>query len=180
MVVAAAGGGLLAGLSSTVYVMRQPSLYASSTTLVVGSFIQDPNPSGNEFYLAQQLADSYANFVQRGTIRQATMQALGMDWLPEYSACASAQLLEITVTDVDPQRAQRVAQELANQIIEASPAGQAEQGHQAFVGQRLQKLETDIEPRKMRLNASRRRWQMSLAPPRSRDCRMKSQYYQAR
>ena len=98
---------LLAGVSSTFYLLRQPSLYQSRTTLVVGSFIQDPNPSGNDFYLTQQLAATYADFIQRGAVRQATMAALGMDWLPDYSADANAQLLEITVTDVDPQRAQR-------------------------------------------------------------------------
>jgi non-specific protein-tyrosine kinase len=135
---------VLAGVSSSLYLMRQPLQYQSRTTLAIGNFIQDPNPTGNEIFLAQQLAATYEGLVQRETVRQATAKSLGLDWLPSYSARAAGQMLEITVVDTDPERAQRVAQELGNQLIQMSPAGQAEQDRQRFVGQRLQKLETDI------------------------------------
>ncbi|MFN3982523.1 MAG: Wzz/FepE/Etk N-terminal domain-containing protein, partial [Caldilinea sp.] len=135
---------ILAGVSSSLYLMRQPLQYQSRTTLAIGNFIQDPNPTGNEIFLAQQLAVTYEGLVQRETIRQATAKSLGLEWLPSYSARSSGQMLEITVVDTDPERAQRVAQELGNQLIQMSPAGQAEQDRQRFVGQRLQKLETDI------------------------------------
>ena len=52
--------------------------------------------------------------------------------------------MEIAVTDTDPQRAQAVARELANQVILQGPAGRAGGERQAFVEQRLQKLEADI------------------------------------
>jgi non-specific protein-tyrosine kinase len=135
---------LLAGLSSAFHLVRQPALYESRSTLVIGNFVQDPNPSGNEIYLAQQLASSYAALVQRESVRQGAMEALGLGWLPNYSVRANGQLLEIAVTDTDPVRAQQVAQELGNQLILLSPAGQAEQDRQRFVEQRLQKLEVDI------------------------------------
>jgi non-specific protein-tyrosine kinase len=136
--------GAIAGMSSFAYLERQPSRYESRTTLVVGSLIQNPNPSGNELFLTQQLAAAYADFAQKGTVRQATMQALGMDWLPFYSTRADGQMLEISVIDDDPVRVQAVASELAHQIIQQSPAGQAEVGRQEFVTQRLQSLEEDI------------------------------------
>ncbi len=136
--------GAIAGMSSFAYLERQPSRYESRSTLVVGSLIQNPNPSGNELFLTQQLAATYADFAQKGAVRQATMQALGMDWLPYYSTRADGQMLEISVIDDDPVRVQAVASELAHQIIQQSPAGQAEVGRQEFVTQRLQKLEEDI------------------------------------
>ncbi len=136
--------GILAGLSSYFYVSRQPALYESRTTVIVGSFIQDPNPDNNNLYLAQNLASNYAEFLQRSTIRQATMESLGMTWLPNYTARPSGQLVEIAVVDTDPARAQQVAQELANQLILHSPTGQAMLDREAFVEQRLAKIEKDI------------------------------------
>ena len=46
------------------------------------------------------------------------MAALGLAWLPEYTAKAvpNTPVVEISVTDTDPQRAQAVANELANQL----------------------------------------------------------------
>ncbi len=136
--------GSIAGMSSFAYLERQPSRYESRTTLVIGSLIQNPNPSGNELFLTQQLAATYADFAQKGAVRQATMEALGMSWLPNYTTRADGQMLEIAVTDEDPVRVRAVASELAHQIIQQSPAGQAEVGRQEFVTQRLEKLEDDI------------------------------------
>lgn len=135
---------VLAGMSSVIYLAQKPSLFESRTSLMVGSVIQNPNPSGQDFYLTQQLAGTYANFVKRDAIRQATMQALDMDWLPYYNAYANGQLLEIAVTDTDPQRAQLVAEELANQVILQGPTGRTQSDRIAFVDQRLRKLEEDI------------------------------------
>ncbi len=53
---------------------------------MVGSAIDNPNPDGNEFWLTQQLATTYADIVNREPLRTATMAALGMTWLPGYTA----------------------------------------------------------------------------------------------
>ena len=135
---------MLAGVSSFVYLIQKPSIYESHTSLMVGSVIQNPNPTGQDLFLTQQLASTYADFVKRDAIRQATMDALGMTWLPYYAAHANGQLLEISVTDTDPARAQSVAQELANQVILQGPAGRTQSERLAFVDQRLHKLEEDI------------------------------------
>ncbi len=143
---------VLAGISSFTYVSQQPLIYQSRTTLMVGSVFQDPNPDGNRIYLSQQLAATYADYAQRATIRQATMDALGMNWLPEYSARVSGQLLEVTVVDTDARRAQQVAQELARQLVLQSPSGQGQLGRQAFVEQRLQKMEGDISETELEID----------------------------
>lgn len=142
-----AGASLIAVLSSFLYLRSQPVLYESHTTVMVGSPTQDPNPGSDVVYLTQVLARIYADLAQRSTVRQATMDALGLEgWLPQYfvNALPNSQVIEITVSDVDPARAQAVAAELVNQLIALSPAGLEEQDRRNFVQEQLNSLETNI------------------------------------
>jgi len=139
---------LVAGIFSYVYIIRQPTIYQTRTTLMIGTAINDPNPTSNEFALGQQLAAAYANIANRQMIRDATMEALGINGLPAYNAQAlpNTQLIEIAVSDTDPQRAQAVANELAAQLVLMSPTEtqSEEQGRQEFINQRLNILEEQI------------------------------------
>jgi succinoglycan biosynthesis transport protein ExoP len=140
---------LLAGVTSFVAASMQPPVYRTAATLMVGRAIDNPNPTGDEFYLSQQLAGSYADLAQRSPVREAAMAALQLGALPEYIARAlpNSQLVEISVTDTDPVRAQAVANELANQLIRKSPTdvegGTADR--QQFVNRQLDQLEASIE-----------------------------------
>jgi succinoglycan biosynthesis transport protein ExoP len=140
---------LIAAIFSFLSILRQPAIYQARTTLMIGTTINNPNPSGNELFLGQQLAAAYADLANREIILNATRNALGMNQLPEYFAQAlpNTQLIEIYVNDVDPQRAQIVANELAAQLILLSPvSGQSEErGRQEFVHQRLNNLEAQIQ-----------------------------------
>ncbi|HZD10282.1 MAG TPA: polysaccharide biosynthesis tyrosine autokinase [Candidatus Binatia bacterium] len=139
----------LAAASSFVAVSQQVPVYQSKTTLMLGSTIDDPNPSGNEINLTQQLAGLYADIANRQVVREKTMEALGLDSLPDYEArpLPNSQLIEIVVTDVSPERAQAVANELANQLILQSPTAPdpEEQDRQAFINDQLATLQTNIE-----------------------------------
>ncbi len=139
---------LVAAASSFLVTRQQPPVYRTHTTVMIGSAIENPNPNGNEFWLTQQLASTYADIVNREPIRAATMAALGLTWLPGYSArvMPNTQLVEISVTDTDPRRAQAVADEVANQLIRSSPtaSGREDQQRQAFISQQLSDLETKI------------------------------------
>ncbi len=139
---------LVATISSYMATKQQPPVYRARTTLMVGRPIQDPNPSSNELYLTRQLAAAYADIAQREPIRNATMKALGLPWLPEYHvrAIPNTNLLEITVIDISPERAQAVASELANQLVRMSPTnsnGVIEE-HREFINQQLTKIEAAI------------------------------------
>lgn len=146
---------LVAAASSFLATRQQPPNYSSKTTLIVGSTIENPNPSGNDIWLGQQLAQTYAELAKRDVIKLATMQALGLSWLPKYTVTLvpNTQLLEINVVDASPERAQAVAQELAHQLIEQSPsAPELEQrDRQAFVNRQLQDLETNIDATRARI-----------------------------
>jgi capsular exopolysaccharide synthesis family protein len=139
---------LIAALSSYYVSSQQPALYQSSTTLMIGSAIDNPNPTSGELYLEQQLAGTYTNIANQNPIREATMEALGLTWLPEYyvSTLTNSQLIQIVVIDTVPERAQVVAQELANQLILQSPSGlnQQDQERKDFIEGQLNALQEQI------------------------------------
>jgi capsular exopolysaccharide synthesis family protein len=139
---------LIAAVSTVVGTTVQPKIYIARTTLIVGQSINNPNPSSPQFYLEQELAKIYADVVVREPIRRATMEALGMEWLPSYVARAlpNTQLLEIAVSDTSPRRAQAVAAELANQLILSSPGGanSEELQRSSFTDEQLSSLQEDI------------------------------------
>ena len=140
---------LIAAVFSSLSILRQPTIYQARTTLMIGTTINNPNPSSSELFLGQQLAAAYADLANREIVLNATKNALGMDGLPQYIARAlpNTQLIEITVNDSNPERAQKVANELAAQLMLLSPisAQSEEQGRQAFVHERLNNLETQIK-----------------------------------
>lgn len=155
--VAAAGASYLA-------TRNEPIVYQARTTLMIGGTINDPNPSTSEFALGEQLAAAYADIASRELVRQATMAKLGVTRLPDYIARAlpKTQIMEIIVSDRDPRRAQQVANELANQLIQLSPTNldQEEQNRLNFVNQqldiieaRLNETESQIETLKLQLGS---------------------------
>ena len=139
----------VAAVSSFLAVLNQPNTFQAHTTLMIGSFIQDPNPNSNEYYLAQQLASTYADIANRELIQGETQQALGLPFLPINltKAIPNTSLIEISVTDTDPERAQLVANELSTQLIKHSPSGinPEDEGRQKFVADQLDTLQQQIK-----------------------------------
>jgi polysaccharide biosynthesis transport protein len=139
--------GIAAGTSYFVE-GQQPPVYKATTTLLIGRAINNPNPSSNDLYLSQQLAGVYADIAKRDPVRSATMSALGLTTLPPYqvNVIANTQLMEIDVTDTNPVVAQRVAMELATQLIAHSPSGmqQSEQNRQNFIQKQIDGFQKDI------------------------------------
>lgn len=140
---------MLALVASAISALYQPKVYVSKTTLVIGTTILNPNPDSGQIYVAQQLAQIYADMARREPIQQAAMEALGIEWLPEYQTrvVPNTQMVEISVTDTNPERAQIIANELANQLMKQSPAiADTETGtRQEFIRQQLSSLQTQIQ-----------------------------------
>lgn len=143
---------VLATVSAYIFVRQRPAVYISTGTVMVGTAIQERNPDTQQLSLTQGLAQTYARIAQRPSIKEATMQALGMDWLPEYTVRVDSQLIEISVTDVDPQRAYAVASELINQLILLSPGGQERQQRETFIQEQLRKLEQGLRDTEDEIN----------------------------
>lgn len=137
---------LVATVSMTIATFFEPTQYSSRATVMIGASIRDPNPNSGELYLAQQLVTTYVDLIQRASVREPTMAALGMDWLPQYTArqVPGTQLMEINVVDTDPVRAQAVGQALIDQLIALSPQGAQEQKRADFIEQELDALQVSI------------------------------------
>lgn len=135
---------VLGGVSAFVLMRQRPPVYISTGTVMVGTALQERNPDSQQLSLTQGLAQTYARIAQRPSVKNATMAALGMDWLPQYNVRSESQLIEITVTDIDPQRAFAVATELINQLILLSPGGQERQAREVFIQEQLRKLEQSV------------------------------------
>lgn len=135
---------IVAATASFIYTATQPPMYVSQATIMVGSSIQDPNPNGGEFYLALQLADTYADIANRAPLQRGAMEALGLTWLPYYSVSQipNRPVIQLLVYDQDPERTYRVAEELTRQIILLGP--REEQNRRDFVDQQLTKLQDSI------------------------------------
>jgi len=137
-------------LTSFIAVSQQPPVYEARGTRLIGSAINNPNPTGNEFWLSQQLAETYSDIARREVIQQAVMDQLGLTWLPAYTArpVPNTQLLEIRVQDSSPERAMVVARELGDQLILRTPtSGDQQEGgeRQAFISKQLDDLEGKIK-----------------------------------
>lgn len=137
---------LVATASMALAAATEPVQYSSRATLMIGASIRDPNPNSGELYLAQQLVTTYVDLIQRASVREPAMTALGMPWLPDYAArqVPGTQLMEINVIDADPVRAQAVNQALIDQLIALSPQGAQEQRRAEFIDQELDALQVSI------------------------------------
>jgi capsular exopolysaccharide synthesis family protein len=140
---------LVATVASFFAIQGQPDLFEARTTLMVGSTISNPNPTGTDFVAGEALAIAYAEIANREGVRNATMEELGLRSLPQYVAQAlpRTQFLEIIVTDLVAERAQMVANELAAQLIRISPTSfetADEESRLDIVNQQLILYEQDI------------------------------------
>lgn len=142
---------LVAGVSSYLSTRSMPRIYQASTTVIIGQTLQEPNPTGQDFWTGEQLAQTYANMVRRQPILQGVAQALGLSYIPSAENVSArsvpgTQLLEISVRDTDPERARVIADEIAHQLILQSPTESPdEQQRWTFVQSQLQDLEAKIE-----------------------------------
>jgi polysaccharide biosynthesis transport protein len=145
--------GVFVALGATLLALRgEPPQYEARAALLVGQALRQQQPTGTDINLERDLARTYSQIASRRPVREATMQALGMDWLPEYTVrpVPNTQLIEILVIDSDPVRVAAVANELANQLILQTPAntGPEEAQRQGFVRQQLDDLEASISATK--------------------------------
>jgi capsular exopolysaccharide synthesis family protein len=134
--------------STYFFISKQPPVYLSHTTLVIGNLYTDPNPSNNDFYLNQQLGSFYSNLATTEPVKEATLKSLGLTILPKFTVKPQGnnQFIEIDVTDSDPVLAMQVANELAKQIIALSPAAaQANGQDQNFTREQIDKIKKQIE-----------------------------------
>jgi capsular exopolysaccharide synthesis family protein len=142
---------LVATVSSYLGTRQMPRIYQATTTVMVGQVLEQADPSAQDLYLSQQLALTYADMVRRRPVLEGVAEELGLNYVPWPETVSArqvpgTQLLEITVQDTQPERAQALADGIAYQLILQSPTGFSEdQQRWAFVQAQLEDLESNIE-----------------------------------
>jgi capsular exopolysaccharide synthesis family protein len=140
---------VIATISAYAATRQQPPIYQARSTIIVGRAFAMANPSGDDVWLTQQLANTYADIAKREPVQAATKASLGIQDLPDYRlrVVPNTQLIEISVEDTSPQRAQAVANEVATQLIRQSPVSSSggTQQRQDFINQQLSDLEVKIK-----------------------------------
>jgi succinoglycan biosynthesis transport protein ExoP len=139
---------------SYYFVSQQADLYQAKATITVGaSLFQNPDPDPWQMNLSNTLASAYAELVRQGPVTEAVIERLGLQRSPEQLAAqigtgirSGAQLLEIYVTDTNPEAAALIANALADELIRRSPAsGGRDPEQQEFVRSQLEGLQVKIE-----------------------------------
>jgi capsular exopolysaccharide synthesis family protein len=131
--------------------LQMPRIYQATTTVMVGQVLGQPDPSAQDLYLSQQLAQTYADMVRRRPILEGVAEALALDYVPAAANISArqvpgTQLLEIAVRDTHAERAMYIANGIAYQLILQSPTGAGEeQERRVFVQAQLKDLESRIQ-----------------------------------
>lgn len=141
---------LVASVSSYIGTLGMPRIYQATTTVMIGQTLQQANPSSSDIYISQQLAQTYAEMVKRRPVLLGAAGALGLEYVPSAGDISTrqvpgTQLLEISVRDTIPLRAQALADEIAHQLILQSPTASEDFERQSFVRERLEGIEANIE-----------------------------------
>lgn len=143
---------------------QQPQLYQAQATLMVGGSIWTANPNPNAVQISTMLAQSYAQLVKRQPVTRAVIDKLGLQTTPDVLAQQitarvqpQSQLLEIQVTDLNPQWAAVIANALANELIIQSPGARQTSEERSFNEKQLIDLRARIETVTQDLEAERAR-----------------------
>jgi capsular exopolysaccharide synthesis family protein len=151
----------IAATASYFASLQQPRIYQTTATLMVGQVTQKANPTSQDFFTVEQLAESYAQMAVRQPILQGTIDSLGLktSWQSlkgqvNASSIPRTQLLAITVQDNSPVRAVAIADEIANQLVlqsPTSPENRVRQERSQFVQSQLDALEARIQSAQTRI-----------------------------
>lgn len=158
---------LVAAASSFYGTTQMPRIYQATATVIVGQALEQVNPSNQDFYISQQLAETYREMVKRRPILTAAAQSLGLSYVPSSEDVSArtvpaTQLLEISVRDTDPERARLLADAIAQQLILQSPsADPAQDERRAFIRQQLADLEQKIQQTEEEIQAEQARLEQS-------------------
>ena len=142
---------LVATVSGYFAVSRMPRIYQATTSLMVGQSLSEANPTNQDLYISQQLAQTYREIVTRQPILRGAAEALGLSFVPRAEDVSAwlvpgTQLLGITVRDTDPERARALADAIAQELIEQTPNEiEEDQARQGFVRSQLLSLEENIQ-----------------------------------
>lgn len=121
---------LLSAGTAWFILRRQPDLYVSQATLMVGNNFAVASPNGDAVRLSNVLASYYASMVTREVILGPVVEQLQLEFpwtlvrdrMLNVSIDQGANLLEIIVLDTDPVRGAAIANAIADRLVAYTPS----------------------------------------------------------
>ena len=118
------------GAINFVLLNSRPPVYRTSTTVIIGNQIRNPDPDWNEIQTSEDLSQTYAELLRTYSLLETVVNELTLDISPDAllgrvttRTVLGTSLLEIQVTYDDPIIAADIANQLAAALIETSPTG---------------------------------------------------------
>jgi non-specific protein-tyrosine kinase len=143
----------VAAVGAWVGTRFMPNTYKSSTTLMVGRALDNPDVSAQTIYLSNQLATTYAQMSTREQVLQGVVDALELPvaW-QQLRGMIKAQpqpgtpLFEISVVATDPELVRALAAATGEQVIAQSGTSRlkAQQQDAGFLQGQIDKLQANI------------------------------------
>ena len=131
---------LIAAFAAWWTVKDQPDIFQTSTTLMIGQAIQKVDPNYSDFYTSERLAQTYSELIKREPILKNTAKALGFEdqWTRlrgqiSVNLIPGTQLMELRVTDNDPQRAKLIADEVSRQLMSTVERSRPQDRNREFI-----------------------------------------------
>ncbi|MGQ9926381.1 MAG: hypothetical protein ACUVS4_05865 [Chloroflexaceae bacterium] len=135
-------------------VRQQPDIYLAQATLMVGNNFEVSVPTQAQVALSNVLADYYAALSKREVILAPVVERLQLtfpwqvirDRMLATRVDRGANLLEIKITDTNPERAAAIANAIAQELIAYTPnAPEKIAAQQAEISRQLQEAQTNMQ-----------------------------------
>lgn len=144
---------LLAAGTAWYMTRKQPDIYFAQATLMVGNNFEAAAPSQAQVALSNVLADFYAALAKREVILAPVAEKLQLsfpwyvirDRMLQTRVDRSANLLEIKITDTNPERGAAIANAIAEALIAYTPnAPEKVAAQQAEINRQLKETQANI------------------------------------
>lgn len=144
---------LVTGIAFVIYGIQPPE-YRAQVTIIVGGYIESPDPDPQDIRTGRDLVETYVYLVQSRDVLQNTIETLDLDIdiidlskMIDTGVIALTSLLQIGVTHDDSIEARDIANELANQLITESPGNLtiAQQEQIDFLNEQISSLSDELQ-----------------------------------
>ncbi|MFV9505133.1 MAG: lipopolysaccharide biosynthesis protein [Oscillochloridaceae bacterium umkhey_bin13] len=144
---------LAAGVAALL-VARQPQYYIARTTLMVGDTLNSPTPDAQLMGISSALTGFYAEIAKREPILGPVTERLGLTfpwqvintYMLTTSVNRQASLIELTITDTNPERAAAIVTAIAEELVRYSPNSPEKVAEQRLlINEQLTQAQTSLE-----------------------------------
>ncbi len=147
-------GGLIAGGANYFLTSTTPK-YEATTTVIVGQLLQQAVPDQNDAPLIERLSAYYLELLRRQTVVEGVKTQLNLNNIPDdvlvqmmtSRIVPQTSIIEIKITDTNPNEAIQLANAFATELIKQSPTAPQNQPTQQrdFIQTQLKDLQSQIE-----------------------------------